>query len=76
MLVEYGFLRRKDAKIYCWVFRASENGTDSDNAPTVDAATIEPVAKVSIEIVEKLSAYKDAYWDRNRNNHPKLADYI
>ena len=89
MLIEYGFLRRKDAKIYCWVFRATQNGTDSDNAPTVDTATIEPVGKLSNEIVEKLSAYKDAYWaHRNRkpktwaegqehlNNYPKLADYI
>lgn len=89
MLVEYIFLRRKDAKIYGWVFRATQNGTDSDNAPTVDAATIEPVGKLSNEIVEKLSAYKDAYWAHHNhkpktwaegqfhiNNYPRLADYL
>lgn len=61
MLVEYQFLRRKDSKIYCWIFTAQQNGVDSDNAPTVDAESIEPVGKISADLIAKCDVYKQAY---------------
>lgn len=80
MLVEYQFLRRKDSKIYGWLFFATENGRDSDNAPTVDANSIVPVGKLSESLVNKLSAYNDAYWLNRRspstNPEPKLSEYL
>lgn len=60
MLVEYGFLRRKDAKIYCWIFAGVRNGTDSDNAPTIDTESIVPVGKISHELIEKCEAFSEA----------------
>ena len=62
MLVEYRFLRRKDARIYCWIFEGMQNGTDSDGAPTIDAETIVPVGRVSEELISKCVEFNDAYW--------------
>lgn len=62
MLQEYSFLRRKDARIYCWIFAGEQNGVDSDNAPTIDATTIEPIGRVADELIEKCAAYNTAYW--------------
>lgn len=78
MLVEYSFLQRKDSKIYGWLFRAEENGRDSDNAPTVDAATIVPVGKMSQELVSKLQAFNAAYWQdaRGPKSGVKLSDFV
>lgn len=92
MLVEYQFLRRKDADIYGWIFFAIENGRDSDNAPTVDANSIVPVARLSDDLIATLSAYNEAYWAHNNmpkaairemggqvawlNATPRLADYV
>lgn len=60
MLTEYQFLRRKDRKIYCWIFTGVRNGTDSDGCPTIDAETIVPLAKVSDDLVEKCHEYGQA----------------
>jgi len=65
MLQEYSFLRRKDSKIYCWIFSAQRNGTDSDGAPTVDADTIVEVGKVSYELIAKCGKFADAYHARS-----------
>lgn len=61
MLPEYKFLRRKDEKIYCWIFIGKQNGVDSDNAPTVDAESIKPVGRVSDELIKKCDDYSWAY---------------
>jgi len=89
MVVEYQFLRRKDSKIYGWVFTGAENGTDSDNAPTVNADSIKPIARIGEKLIERLDAYKTAWWAHRNykpktwaegqdhvNNYPKLSDYI
>lgn len=89
MLVEYRFLRRKDSGIHGWLFYGTENGTDSDGAPTVDADSIKPVAQLSNELVEKLCAFNTSYWDHHNNrprtfaeqaewlnSYPKLEDYL
>ena len=74
MLQEYQFLRRKDAKIYCWILAGSENGTDSDGAPTIDADTIKPIGRISDELIQLCSAYNNACWQwarvGYRSNHP------
>jgi len=62
MLQEYRFLRRKDARIYCWIFEGAQNGTDSDGAPTIDAETIVPVGRVADELIAKCAEFNDAYW--------------
>ena len=67
MLVEYEYLRRKDSKIFGWIFTAEENGTDSDGAPTVNADSISPIGKLDKTLVEKLSDYNELYWDWVRN---------
>lgn len=69
MLQEYSFLRGKDSKIYCWIFTAERNGTDSDGAPTVDANTISEIGKVSDSLIEKCSAYNMAYWQWARKGY-------
>jgi len=70
MLVEYAYLCRKDHKIYCWIFSAERNGTDSDNAPTVESQTIVPLGKVSAELIKKCEAYAQA-----ENDHRKAYAY-
>lgn len=45
MLVEYIFLKGKDARIFGWLCTAESNGTDSDGAPTIDAESIVPVGR-------------------------------
>lgn len=71
MVQEYCFLRRKDPKIYPWVFWAVRNGTDSDNAPTVDAETIEPVGRLSDEMIEKCQKYTFAYFSWQGKGFPE-----
>ena len=60
MLPEYMFLRRKDSKIFCWIFSGMRNGTDSDDAPTIDASTIVPLGKISETLIEMCYAYSQA----------------
>lgn len=67
MLPEYKFLRRKDEKIYCWIFTAHQNGVDSDNAPTVDAESINPMGKVSEDLIKKCSDYAWEYRNYRQN---------
>lgn len=62
MIQEYQFLRGKDSKIYCWIFTATRNGTDSDGCPTVDADTIVPLGKVSDALIEKCSNFNSVYY--------------
>lgn len=62
MLIEYSYLQRKDPKIYGWVFAARRNGTDSDNAPTVDAKSIVPIGRLSDALVKALREYNRQYW--------------
>lgn len=70
MLVEYRFLRRKNPDIFCWVFRADINGTDSDGAPTADAATIHPVARIGDDLLERLTSFSEDWW-AHHNSSPK-----
>jgi hypothetical protein len=65
MLQEYSFLQRKDCKIYCWIFSAQRNGTDSDGAPTVDADTIVEIGKVSDGLIAKCAEFSTAAHNRN-----------
>ena len=61
MIPEYRFLRRKDAKIYCWIFAGEQNGVDTDNAPTIDSQTVQPIGRLSEELIEKCSDFDQAY---------------
>jgi hypothetical protein len=65
MLPEYRFLKRKDRKIFCWIFAAVRNGSDSDGCPTIDAETIIPLGKVSDELIEKCAAFGKARHEMN-----------
>jgi len=65
MLPEYQFLRRKDSKIYCWIFSGVRNGTDTDGCPTIDAETIIPLGKISENLIEKCSAFGQAQHKAN-----------
>lgn len=76
MLPEYKFLRRKDEKIYCWIFIGQQNGTDSDNAPTIAAESIVPIGKVSEELIKKCSDFSWAYrnYQQNRYYNPRTPE--
>lgn len=67
MLTEYQFLRRKDSKIYCWIFTGEQNGVDSDGAPTIKAESIEFVGKVSDGLIKKCDAFKQAHQAHRQN---------
>lgn len=77
MLQEYMFLRRKDSRIYCWILAGERNGTDSDGAPTIDAETVKPIGKVSDKLIDRCSAYSDAYWQWARKGYRKdMRDHV
>lgn len=67
MIHEYKFLRRKDDKIFAWIFTGRQNGVDSDGAPTIDANSIKPVGKISETLLKKLDDYTWAYRDYRRD---------
>ena len=81
MVQEYSMLRRKDPKIYGYVFTAERVGTDSDGAPTIDADTINPIGRMSNELINSCTAYTMAYWRWARKGYriddtPNLQEYL
>ncbi len=63
MVPEY----RYTGAAHCWIISGRRNGTDSDNAPTVDAESIVVIGEVAKSLIDKCIEYTEAYDNRHYN---------